>query len=355
MGPGGWGAQPPLGGPAAALYRVDDPSHVGEVRRAAETLAVDAGLSETERGTLAIVVTEVATNLARHAHGGRILLREVGEGSAAGVELIALDEGPGIPHVGRAMEDGFSSAGTSGHGLGAIRRMATDFDLYSRRGEHGGSGTALLARVWSAAAVRARAAATPRFEHGAVCVALGGGRVCGDAWAVLETDRTLVVVVDGLGHGPEAAEASSEAIRVVRGSPDAAPADLLNMAHGALRSTRGAAIAIAEVDDRDRVVRFAGIGNISAALHGADGSSRSLASHNGTVGHAMRKVQEFQYDWPAGGVLLMHSDGIHSRWRLDAHPGLPLHDPTLVAGVVYREAARGRDDATVVALRERKG
>ncbi|MHB1225287.1 MAG: ATP-binding protein, partial [Gemmatimonadaceae bacterium] len=122
----------PLGGPAAAVFRVDDSSKVGEVRRAADGLAVAARLSETERGTLAIVVTEATSNVARHAPGGRILLRAVGEPGAAGVELLALDSGPGITNVGRAMEDGFSSAGTAGRGLGAIRRMAADFDLYSR-------------------------------------------------------------------------------------------------------------------------------------------------------------------------------------------------------------------------------
>lgn len=345
----------PLGGPAATVFRVDDPSQVGEVRRAADALAARARLSETERGTLAIVVTEAASNVARHAPGGRILLDTVGEPGAAGVELLALDNGPGIANVGRAMEDGFSSAGTPGHGLGAIRRMAGDFDLYSR---HGGGqadvGTMMLARVWSAAAARRRAAGAPRMEVGAVCVALAGERDCGDSWVVLAgRDRTLVAIADGLGHGAGAAAASTEAIRVVRESPDASPAELVQAAHGPLRATRGAAMAVAVVDHDGGIVTFAGIGNIAAGIHAADGTRRSLASHNGTVGHVVRTVQEFRYDMGPGGVLLMHSDGINTRWRLDAYPGLLHHDPALVAGAIYRDAARGRDDATVVALRGR--
>lgn len=345
----------PLGGPTASVFRVDDASQVGEVRRAADALGARAALGEVERGTLAIVVTEAATNLARHARGGRIALSVVGEPGAAGVEVLALDEGPGIANVGRAMEDGYSSAGTPGHGLGAIRRMAGDFDLYSRPGQSGGAGTMLLARVWSAAA-RARTGSVPRVRVGGVCVALGGGRACGDAWTVVSArDRTLAVVVDGLGHGPEAAEASSAAIRVVRASPEASPAELVNLAHGALRATRGAAMAVAALDHDRGSVTFAGIGNISASLHGIDGASRSLASHNGTVGHVMRRVQELHYDWPADGVLLMHSDGIHGRWRLDAYPGLLRHDPSLLAAALYRDAERGRDDATVLALRRHAG
>src|SRR5690606_37871003 len=116
-------------------------------------------------------------------------------------------------------------------------------------------------------------------------------------------DRTLVAVVDGLGHGAQAAEASSEAIRIVRSSPDASPADVVNEAHVALRATRGAAMAVAAINTARGTVGFAGVGNISAGLHAMDGTSRNLASHNGTVGHVVRKVQEFPYDWPPGGTL----------------------------------------------------
>jgi serine phosphatase RsbU (regulator of sigma subunit) len=165
-------------------------------------------------------------------------------------------------------------------------------------------------------------------------------------------DRTLVVLVDGLGHGAEAAEASTEAVRVVRESAELEPAALISVLHGALRATRGAAMAVALVHHARRTLVFAGIGNVSAAVHTGDGGSRSLASHNGTVGHSLRKVQEFHYDWPVDGTLLLHTDGINTRWRLDGYPGLLRHDPLLLAGILFRDAARGRDDATVVALRE---
>ena len=183
-----------------------------------------------------------------------------------------------------------------------------------------------------------------------VCVPLAGERACGDGWAILpERERTLAVVVDGLGHGIEAALAASEAIRVVRGMPEASPSDLVHAAHGALRSTRGAAMAVAAIHDRSNSVAFAGVGNISAAIHSAT-ASRSLPSHNGTVGHVMRKVQEFHFDWPADAMLVIHTDGINTRWKTDSYPGLLRQDPALLAGVLLRDAARSRDDATVLAL-----
>jgi anti-sigma regulatory factor (Ser/Thr protein kinase) len=365
-----WSPEASDGGPSASVYAVDETSQVGEVRRAAASLATAAALSETERGTLALVVTEAATNLARHARGGRVLLRlldhPLGGPDAGGVEVLTVDEGPGIANLDRAFEDGFSTAGTAGQGLGAMRRLASEFDVYSRAGDGTGAGTALVARVWGAAAGRAYGigqpggtAATahrpPALDVGVVCVPVRGETVCGDAWAVLrQPERTVVVVADGLGHGPEAAQASSEAVRVVGEHADAAPADLVQRTHLALRGTRGAAMAVVAIHHASGTLTFAGVGNISAAVHSRNGT-RSLMSHNGTVGHVMRTVQELRYDWPADACLIAHSDGINTRWRLDQYPGLLQHHPALVSAVIWRDAARGRDDATVVVVRTRDG
>lgn len=361
----GTSSEGPRGGPAALVVAVEDSSQVGEARRAAATVAADVGLSETERGAVAVIVTEMATNLARHARGGRVLISAIGSPTAAGVELLALDDGPGIGNMHRAMDDGFSTAGTAGQGLGAIRRMAHEFDVYSRTatgpssGSGGtgtsGGGTAVVARVWSAAAPGAAARGDESLATGAVCVALSGEDVCGDGWIVLRRpDRVLVVVVDGLGHGPDAADAASEALRIVRAHPDASPADLLHAAHGALRATRGAAMSVAAIHAVRGALTYAGVGNVAAAIYSPAGGVRNLASHNGTVGHSMRTVREFNHEWPADAGLLMHTDGINTRWRLDAYPGIVGHHPVLLAGLLYRDHSRGRDDATVVAVRDRR-
>ena len=343
----------PLGGPTAMVIAVDESSRVGEVRRAAAALGRAAGLDEGEVGSLAIVATEIATNLALHATGGRVLLRAVGEPGAGGVELLALDAGPGIPNVARSLEDGYSTAGTAGKGLGAIRRMADEFDLHSRVKEPA-AGTALVVRLRSARARQAAAAevAAGALRVGVVCVPVAGETACGDAWTVLRDGaRSLVVLADGLGHGPDAALAAAEAVRVVREHADAAPATLVQLAHQALRATRGAALAIAALEPARGTLTFAGVGNVAASVQ-TPGAVRSLASHNGTVGHAMRTVQEFRHDWRAGAALVLHTDGINTRWRLDAYPGVLQRDPALLAGLLFRDSARGRDDATVLVVRE---
>jgi anti-sigma regulatory factor (Ser/Thr protein kinase) len=343
-----------VGGPSSTLVAVTDVSQVGEARRAAVALGLAAGLDETERGSLAIVVTEMATNLARHATQGVLMLRPLdafaGNGQP-GVEALALDRGPGIANVARAMTDGFSTGGTSGAGLGAIRRMASEFDLFSTSP----GGSAVLARV---TASRPRGEEPPErpapFDLGVVCTPLGGSGPCGDGWLVLDGERHVaLVVVDGLGHGLDAARAADAALRVARAAPELAPAALVQRMHLALRATRGAAVAVAHVPRQAGEVRFAGVGNVAAAAVTPAGT-RSMASHNGTVGHMLHKVQEFTYPWTADACLVMHSDGLGSRWRLDAYPGLVHRSPALIAGVLYRDFARGRDDATVLVARPRR-
>ena len=323
---------------------VPDASHVGAVRRSALVLAERAGLDETAGGTLALVVSEAATNLAKHAGGGEVLLRMLGPEEGGGVEMLALDRGPGIRDLPGAQRDGFSTAGTAGHGLGAIGRLATTFDIYSRPG----SGTAVLARVQ-----RPEGVPTSRTELGVVCLPKPGEHVSGDDWGIAaqRSGGSLVMVADGLGHGPLAADASRAAVMTLlepEGSRTAL--EVLKAAHARMRSTRGAAVGILEVGAAAGTVRYAGVGNIAGHIIGPSGT-QSMVSHNGIVGHEMRKTQAFDYQAPPGALIVLHSDGLSSHWRLDTYPGLVLRHPALIAGVLYRDFTRGRDDVTVLAMR----
>jgi anti-sigma regulatory factor (Ser/Thr protein kinase) len=187
------------------VLAVADPSQVGEARRMGCDLARSVGFDEMETGRVALAVTEAAANIVKHGGGGHMLFRA----DDTGVGFIALDRGPGMPNVPHAMRDGFSTAGTTGTGLGAIARQASDFDIYAMPGHGTAAGRALLA----AAGGRAMA---PCGSAG-VSVPKRGETVCGDSWAVVETAaRVLLLVSDGLGHGPLAAAASARAVEVLR-------------------------------------------------------------------------------------------------------------------------------------------
>lgn len=333
---------------AATSVRVtmDEASQIGRARRAALTMASELGINADVAANIGLVATELATNLVRHAHDGAIMLRSLTESQRRGVEILAVDKGPGIRDVGAAMRDGYSTAGTAGTGLGAVRRISSEFDVYSAVD----TGTVLMVRLWEPSVSRPRATVDESFAIGAVSVPMPGESECGDGWLVEQRDAAvLVAVVDGLGHGHEAAVASHEALRVVRGLPDLSPADMVQAANGPLRATRGAAIAVAKIDRRSSTVTFAGIGNIVGTIVGA-ASTKSLASHSGIVGHQMRHVHQFSYEWPSHAYLILHSDGLSARWRPEGYPGLLGHDPAIVAGVLHRDFARARDDATILVV-----
>ncbi len=326
---------------------VTDPSHVGEARRAAKNLSERLDFSEEQAGKLAIVVTETATNLAKHARGGELLLCPVRHDEDANrIDVIAVDRGPGMGDVARSMDDGFSTAGTAGQGLGAIQRLAEKFEIYSQPGV----GTALMARLSGTS--NRRTNEKPSLNASFVCFAVRGEHVSGDTVAFrVNNGGGAFMVADGLGHGFAANEASIEAGKIFNEEKGASPTQLLQSINQGLRSTRGAAVAVATIDRESRLLRYSGIGNIAGAIFKGE-LSRSLISHNGIVGHQSPRVQEFTYEWPKSGILVMNSDGLVTNWKLSGYPGLTQKDPALIAAVLYRDYARGRDDVAILVVKE---
>ncbi len=326
---------------------VSGPDQAAEARRTAARLASNLEFDEAETGRVALVVTECASNLWKHAGGGEILLRPLAEETAPGIEVLALDKGPGMRNVAMCFRDGYSTAGSPGTGLGAIQRLSSECRIYTAERQ----GTALLARIQ-----RGRDSARNgrnRLETGAVCVPKQGEDVCGDGWAVhQDRDFASLLVVDGLGHGPAAADSARKALASFRDTWQDQPVPILQRLHGALRATRGAAVAVARLDFAARIVRFAGVGNVAGSIQ-YDHVSRQMISLPGIAGHDSQNVREFTYQWPRGATVLVYSDGLGTHWSLEQYAGLLSEDPSLIAGVLYRDWSRGRDDTTVLALRER--
>lgn len=330
-----------------AVFPQEDASRVGEARRHALQLAEDCGLDETEAGRLAIVVTELATNLLRHAQRGRILLSA--RPGRSEVEVVAIDEGPGISDLDRCFRDGYSTGGTPGTGLGAVRRLADDFDLHSSTP----GGTVAVARVRAGGPLPPEAEERQRIRVGALAVAAPGERVCGDAWAfALDGDSAALLVADGLGHGPEAAEASDAAVAAFSEEPGLAPREQLQRLHARLRATRGAAIAVVQADATDGTVRTAGAGNVVGRLVSGT-SDRTLLTQHGTVGVTIRTPDEIATAWPPHALLAVCSDGIETRWKAELLFPVLGRDPVLAAALLMRDHCRGRDDATIAVLRRK--
>jgi anti-sigma regulatory factor (Ser/Thr protein kinase) len=328
-------------------FEINNAAQVGEVRRAALDLAADTGLGETDSGRLALVVTEASTNIVKHAGEGQVLLRRLHQDGRKGVEMLALDSGPGIGNMAESLRDGHSTSGSSGTGLGALSRLASRFDIYSRPGK----GVALWCEIWA----KNGAPGAARLSTGAVCLPKPGETACGDGWLARgEKDRCVLMVVDGLGHGTDAAAAARTATEVVKAHARRGVTELADTVHGALKSTRGAAAALAIVKAGSEKGDFCGVGNVTCVIR-AGGKSRALVSHNGILGHQVRKFQEFSFPFPHNALLIMHSDGLTGKWTLDEYPGLEAREPALIAGVLFRDYRRSTDDASILVARMANG
>lgn len=325
---------------------IDDPSRVAAARRLATSIARAEGLDEASIASVELVTTEMATNLLKHAQGGEIHVTQIAGQGAPGVDVLSIDRGPGITSMEECLRDGHSGTGTSGTGLGAIARLSRTFDAYSETGK----GTVMVARL--SAPVLNSFEPEPPMVIGFAGRPVSGEDLSGDSWAMRQDGAiSLFIIADGLGHGIQAAEASAEAISAFRTSRDLDPTPVVQRVHRALRGTRGAAVAVASVDRNKRVVRYAGIGNISGVVVSPE-KTQFMISHNGTAGHEATHFQEFIYPFPKTSILIMHSDGLSTSWNLAAYPGLKSRHPSVIAGTLYRDAARNRDDACIVVAKD---
>jgi len=340
--------------------RVEDASAVSACRKAVQVLAERLQFPPARVGQLALAVTEAASNLHKHAEQGLLLLCVNRDGPQPGIDLVTIDAGPGMPDVSAARRDGHSTAGTLGIGLGAIRRLADFADLYSLPGR----GTALAARFRAVPAggttppdpPALRGAARPpqppwppRPWGAGLLRPITGETECGDAYGAVRSGGTVTAVLcDGLGHGPLAAAAAAEGVAAVLEDPAEESAALLERVHRRMSGTRGGAVGIVRIDGP--LARFAGLGNVAASIV-SGGERKSMISLPGIAGHQARAIRQFEYQVPPGAAVILHSDGISSRWEAAALPGLEARDPLLIAAVLLAEAGVHRDDAGVLVLK----
>ncbi|MFF3615143.1 SpoIIE family protein phosphatase [Streptomyces sp. NPDC002580] len=340
---------------------VHDSTRVRDVRVAAEDAADHTGLGRDRRALAALVATELATNLLKHGGGGQILidtvdadLAEPGTGRGPALQIAAIDHGPGIADLPTALRDGFSTTSSLGAGLGTCRRIADHFEVHTVPGR----GTVALARVHTARGDRKGhrlPGADAPVRAGGVNIPLAAAAHSGDAWACVRSgDHVTLLLADGLGHGPAAAKASGAAVEELRRLAHLPPPELLGALHTALRDTRGAAVAVARLDLGARHLDFAGIGNIGARLRSGD-TWHPLLSHPGIVGaHRPARLPPCRRPWNPDSLLVLHSDGLPSRWAPPSVAPMTSWDPAVTAAVIVRDSSSAarpvRDDTTVAVL-----
>lgn len=320
----------------SALVSVLDSAHVAEVSRYASDLAVQLDLGEGARARAAAAVQGAGTSLLKHAGAGELFVGLAGTGQVRGLQILALDRGRGMSPAAFARTS--ASAGPA-RGIRPIQQSSTTFDAYSA-----GDGTVLAATIYPDG--------VPALPLGGVSVAAQGGLESGDGWAAWTAGTlTSLFVCDGGGRGTEASAAARTAITAFRRQAERPAQHVIEAVHDALRGTRGAAVALAELDYRGSTMRYCALGNISGTVLTADGARQPLTTVPGIAGHVMRRLQVVTAPWTTGSLLVLHSDGLSTHWSLSRYPGLATRRSDVIAGVLLRDHKQVREDATVVIAR----
>ena len=314
------------------------------VRSEIKKIAVAAGFTPKRIAELEIVVAELTSNVIKHAANGAQFLVKILRGDRTGIEIICIDSGPGIESVSRVMEDGISSTSTLGQGLGAIRRLSDEFDAYSLKGW----GTIVLARLFNK---QEAAAGRKNVDMGIVMLAKEGEECCGDNYAFMNRGNSLkFAICDGLGHGKDAAMASEQCLVSFHSHIMLSPMEQVRRIHVEAKKTRGAVMHIIHIDFTNKQVLYCGIGNISAKIC-SPGRSKSCVSYNGIVGYSVPgSINNHTTLWAKNDLLIMHSDGLSTRWDLQKYPLITRHDRTIIAAALYKDFCRGTDDITIAVI-----
>lgn len=327
------------------VCEIDDVSRIGECRRRAKVLGRGIGFSEVDRERIGIAVSEGVSNVLRYADSGYFLAQVDRVGGEEAVTVLIWDQGPGFANVSRCLEDGYSSGKGQGIGLGAMQRQADIFKIHSAAGEG-----AVVSMTFLAKGKRPpeKQDGTAEWDIFGTAIPLPGEIVSGDAWAAARSGSVAkILLVDGLGHGPKAETAAKAAITYFSENTQLDGHELMHGLHAALRGTRGAVAALADIDRDSGRMRFTGIGNISAKLYSPE-KTQHLVSLGGTVGYQIGKVKTFEYDWSEVSVLTLHSDGLSGKCGLKKFPGLFEAPASTIAGRMLSGHRKLSDDCSVV-------
>lgn len=334
-------------GPDEASVRVTEAVDVVLAGRRAKAVLTDLAFEASAVEEVVIVVHELASNIVDHAGEGSISIAPQSDGDRCGIEIHAQDSGPGIADVDQAVVDGYSSTGSLGGGLGAVHRMMDEVVINS--GGTGGTGVEVIATRGSGTAVSDQG--PPPIDVGAATRAMPGHDQNGDAFLIEHgTGRTLVGVIDGLGHGDAAHRAAREAQQYVRSHTAESLEGIFAGVEHACRDTRGVVMLLARFEWAAGTVSLGSVGNVALRLCHAT-ESRHLVAERGVLGGNASAPKIREWDWDPGAVLVLHSDGLTSTWDCDEFALQDERSAPDTARELLRSLSTGDDDATVLVVR----
>ncbi|MBK0379710.1 ATP-binding protein [Mucilaginibacter segetis] len=322
-------------------FKADDRSYFSLIKKEIHRVATEAGMAVARINQLDLIVAEMTSNLFKYSDDGELLMGVFTNSGNPYIELISIDNGPGMANPSKMMQDGVSTTNTLGHGLGSMKRLSDTFELYSLTGW----GTIAMSRVYNEPGNINK----DKLVMRPIVVAKPGEKTSGDGFVYKKTEKYLkMMLADGLGHGPEANKAINEAATAFRVFPEYSPTETIRFIHNAIKKTRGAVINIVGFDFTTRTWSTTGVGNIQARLFGAVNLKNHM-SYNGIVGHNIPNTMNDQ-SYPAEDYnqVMLCSDGIKTRIDMARYPWMYKYDLTILAAAIYKDHARRNDDMSVV-------
>jgi anti-sigma regulatory factor (Ser/Thr protein kinase) len=328
-------------------YIIPDRSYSHIVKKDIHKLAATLGFSPKRLADIDIIAAEIISNLNKHTPEGELLVKSFQNNDGrTGLEILNIDQGPGIKDLPEMLKDGSSTTRTLGHGLGAIRRLSDEFDIYSIPGW----GTILLSRVYLS--VERGARKPSKLSVNTLMLPKKGESFCGDGWkSIIHKTEHKIIALDGLGHGPEAHKASEAAIKEFTGIKKATPAETIRILHHKIRGTRGAVGMVFHINTFTNTIYFSGLGNITARVIGHE-KNKNCISYNGIIGYSIpNTINTNQIHWQNNETLIIHSDGLKSRWDLAHLPDILDRDGSIVAAALHKDFSRLTDDLLVIVVK----
>ena len=326
------------------VFYLNDRSYLNIIKKDIIRFAEPVNFTANRIAELELIVSEIATNLLKHAGGGELIVRILTENGNKGLEILSIDKGPGMADPARMIEDGVSTTKTLGHGLGSIKRLSDQFQLYSLKEW----GTVLLSRVFT----QPVQSLPTRLGVYPIVLNKPGETICGDAYAWKANPYFFkVILCDGLGHGPLANLAATRACDAFRKSISNDPSDILNEIHKHVKDTRGLVATAAVYDITNKVWKICGVGNISTRLCNAL-TSKTHVPFNGILGvNISGRIQSQKIENESGDYMILCSDGISTRWETGKHTSVFKYDLSILAAVIYKDYARQSDDMSVIVVK----
>lgn len=323
-----------------------DEASLTVVRDRIREIASSSGVATAVVDRAVLVASELGRNQLRHALAGRILMRSVTRAEHRGLEITALDRGSGLADAASALDRlRARDAGSLGVGVGAVRRLSSEVDFDVRLGE----GTRIQARVFGDDVPRRREVGIYGRPH-------PEEKVSGDHASFTRPDGTddlVLVVTDGLGHGPLAREASHAAMSAVYEHASDGPEAIVAACERSLGGTRGVVMAVCRLAERSESMETASVGNIELAVCRPRDARRFGGSSAIVGGRGNRpvKVRTETTSVAEGDLVMMTSDGISSKVSIEQDLALLREHPIIVAQRIMERFGRKTDDALVLVAR----